>query len=1242
MKKDRVKYLVLIFGLLLLGVSYLYFETQSVSYEETSTDRLALKAKKINTKLDFEVKKIRADVHYILDEIDSPNIFKLSNHVYESSAPFYVLKNNELIYWSNQKIAFDSDVYSGDFLWKVISGKFGVYLLYKRNKTVNNDFFEVIYALPLYVKYQIENNYLKSHFNQDVFLNNEVEISTQPEKKWYNLTIDDRTFAISIKFLSTQKVAVDVPYSWLFLAVLGILLCVFFVISQSFRLYKKNQHVLSFLVLLVSLVSIRALMLYIEFPAKYISSDLFDPKYFAYSSIFPSIGDLVLNIATLVIIVFCFCVVFPKTVFYKRILDYPISFRIVVSLFLVILSYALVIAFYNALEGIYYNSQWDYDITKKISFTGFEYLYLLTFISFVILYFLLNRLILSFLFKINSTSHTKVWVLFFIGGIISIVVNEFTFQITTFILIINTIYILIVYFQGLFISFQRFRYGAYVYLIITSISCAAIGAVAVFKNSQYRELINKERFANQLIFHHDYQGEFLLGELSEEIEDDAFIKDIMTKPFSSKNLIFQKIKRSYISNYFDKYETNILIFDVNFSPYYRNQLPGNFYDLYTRYNKPEYKTEVNKLFFVNNYKEDNESKYFKFITLKKNNVRIGYLVLNLTLKKVNPNSVYPILLQNKKYISPVLKNTYNYAVYDGEQLLYSSGEVNYDEQIFKKTQEVFSKKELDFYFRKYHHYTFKGIHDKRVIVSSKDDRFKIYNTNFSFLFLTSIFFIFFVMLIITLIPSSRRTITNYSTKIHLYLNLAYLVPLIVVSITTLSIINSTYENDLEISFQSKAESIGANLINYLEQYEKNEISEEDFQSSIQRLTKYSESDINLFDVKGMLKMTTQPLIYEAKLVSKQLNPNAMVNIFETKHKMVLLDEMIGDFKFKSVYVSLILQDTGEMLGIMSIPFYNSKYELNDKKIAVFSSIMNIFTVAFILILILSYFASKNLTHPLRLISQKLKKTTLGGDNEKLEWNTRDEIGILVHEYNEMIEKLEDSRNALARKEKESAWKEMAQQVAHEIKNPLTPMKLKIQHLQRTIKTDDLTQEALKSLLQQVDTLSDIATSFSAFAKMPIPIIEEFNLTQLVHDTGELYRNREDVDIKIKIPVSPVMAFADKQLIGRIFTNLILNSIQAVPKDVKAEILIEMYVNEIKEAVLTFKDNGEGIPEDIQNKIFLPNFSTKFTGSGIGLALAKRGVEHSGGRIWFESELGKGTTFYIILPMYNKVLEENWD
>ncbi len=267
----------------------------------------------------------------------------------------------------------------------------------------------------------------------------------------------------------------------------------------------------------------------------------------------------------------------------------------------------------------------------------------------------------------------------------------------------------------------------------------------------------------------------------------------------------------------------------------------------------------------------------------------------------------------------------------------------------------------------------------------------------------------------------------------------------------------------------------------------------------------------------------------------------------------------------------------------------------------------------------------------------MKKTTLSGENEKLEWNTHDEIGVLVQEYNLMIEKLEDSKKALAQNEKESAWKEMAQQVAHEIKNPLTPMKLKIQHLQRILSTTDPSQEALASLLQQVDTLSDIATSFSTFAKMPLPIIEKFNLTQLVYDIGELYKNRNDVEVKLKIPVSPVEAYADQKMMGRVFTNLILNGIQAVPDDRKPIINIEMYVNEIQEAVLIFKDNGIGIPKEIQDKVFMPNFSTKFTGSGIGLALAKRGVEQAGGRIWFETTEGQGTTFYITLPMYKTQL-----
>lgn len=270
-----------------------------------------------------------------------------------------------------------------------------------------------------------------------------------------------------------------------------------------------------------------------------------------------------------------------------------------------------------------------------------------------------------------------------------------------------------------------------------------------------------------------------------------------------------------------------------------------------------------------------------------------------------------------------------------------------------------------------------------------------------------------------------------------------------------------------------------------------------------------------------------------------------------------------------------------------------------------------------------------------MISQTLKQTTLSGNNEKLDWPARDEIGILVQEYNDMIEKLGESRKALSRQEKESAWKEMAQQVAHEIKNPLTPMKLKIQHLQRVLNADSNAVESLQSLLQQVDTLNDIATSFSSFAKMPIAVIEKVDLLHVISDTVELYKDNKEVIIECSLPEGEeIYVNTDKSMMGRIFTNLILNGIQSVPNSRQACIHIKCYVTYKNEVMVAISDNGNGIPEEIKDKIFTPNFSTKFTGSGIGLTLAKRGIEQSKGNIWFDTSEGVGTTFYIVLPLLN--------
>ena len=297
--------------------------------------------------------------------------------------------------------------------------------------------------------------------------------------------------------------------------------------------------------------------------------------------------------------------------------------------------------------------------------------------------------------------------------------------------------------------------------------------------------------------------------------------------------------------------------------------------------------------------------------------------------------------------------------------------------------------------------------------------------------------------------------------------------------------------------------------------------------------------------------------------------------------------------------------------------------------------LNVFTGIFLLLVVLSFFASRDLTKPLSLVTSRLKRITLSGDNKPLDYKSDDEIGLLVGEYNKMLVKLEESRAALAASEKESAWREMAKQVAHEIKNPLTPMKLTLQHLQRVLANEESPAErSIRSLLTQVDTLSDIATSFSAFAKMPIPKSERFDVSMVLQETLILYKNDGSVRLDAIIDQGEFYINGDSKLMGRILTNLILNGIQSVEeKDPHINVVLEKTNQKSPKTIIIYiRDNGKGIDEETAKKLFIPNFTTKSTGSGIGLSVAKRGIEHAGGKIWFETEPYFGTTFFIELPL----------
>jgi two-component system nitrogen regulation sensor histidine kinase NtrY len=262
------------------------------------------------------------------------------------------------------------------------------------------------------------------------------------------------------------------------------------------------------------------------------------------------------------------------------------------------------------------------------------------------------------------------------------------------------------------------------------------------------------------------------------------------------------------------------------------------------------------------------------------------------------------------------------------------------------------------------------------------------------------------------------------------------------------------------------------------------------------------------------------------------------------------------------------------------------------------------------------------------------------ENAAIRWKRNDEIGELVQEYNKMVAKLNGSAAALAKSERESAWREMARQVAHEIKNPLTPMKLSLQYLQKAIDNNAgninaLSRSVATTLVEQIDHLSQIAGQFSQFANIGNPRSEIFDLNESLRMIIQLHSLEDHVALEWTPVNESVIINADKTHINRLFTNLIQNAMQAVPENKNAHIQINEILQHGK-ILVTIKDNGNGIPEVMRSKIFTPNFTTKSSGTGLGLAMCKGIVEQSKGNIWFETKEGEGTTFYIELPLVNEV------
>ena len=400
-----------------------------------------------------------------------------------------------------------------------------------------------------------------------------------------------------------------------------------------------------------------------------------------------------------------------------------------------------------------------------------------------------------------------------------------------------------------------------------------------------------------------------------------------------------------------------------------------------------------------------------------------------------------------------------------------------------------------------------------------------------------------------------------------------------------------------------------------------------FKENIFQIADVQNVNFNIYNLDGSLLNST--LIG----AENKINDLVLLKLKNSEELSIIQKTTINNVQYRSSY-SLILDNLSNPIWILNLPYYDddqlNSYELNSF-IAIFGKV---YFLILIIAIIFSYLISVYITKSLSEIGKKIKQTRLDKTNTKIQIKARSkEVNILVESYNKMVEMLNDSVKKLSKSNKEQAWREMAKQVAHEIKNPLTPMRLSIQSFQRNFDKNDSKfksrlDEFSKTLIQQIDTMSTIASAFSNFAEMPaqqgekINIIETTKLALKIFKENYIVFSSEFKDLQVRI---------DRTQMVRIITNLIKNALEACEliKEPKVQVIIE---KKKKEVLISVIDNGEGISKELKNKIFEPKFTTKTSGMGLGLGMVKNLVDSYDGRISVSSKIDIGTTFSITFPL----------
>jgi len=1126
----------------------------------------------------------------------------------------YLYKGKKLVYWTNSSISIpDGDWYNEPF---VHTGN--AYLVSKTKKVGNST---AVAAIVVKEEYSYENAFLHNRIHPSFGVQSNFKIMYDDRESENAIYSNDGKYLFTIGleedgFSNDKRRAV---YPILLLALLLLLLYA----QQGIKKNRLSNR--KFFTIAAIAIGVRVAM-QIFIPREFYNQiSIFQPQHFASSEVLPSLGD---TLATVLLVVYLIFVYFYK-VHLQRLDKYSMTKRTAVLLIWIVVLSAYYFGMHTLLMSLIHDSNFQFEICEFTNLNPYGALcYVILIMCFIGFLFLVGKASIQILKTYSFPLAMAIMVpVILLGSAIWLKTdNTPTNQLTC----VSFIVLVVMWF------YLRMRRQVNFVSIAMIIGLFA-GYMTTFVRieEQKRQDEECEVMAINLSQVQDPTAEIVLSDVISDIKSDSELTAILQQSDFDYDYLCRYLQNRYFTGYLNRYNFSLSICDShnNLSAYTAiNQ--QNCYTYYNRYLR-QYgtQTQIRGLFRIKDPRSETTYLFRVIVPVRHGSYVTLYFELSL---KINFESLgYPELLLDKPLITDKYKQHISYAKYQNDRLVLHSGKFPYafDKRVYGSHDGEFGH----FQYDNYDHVVYYKDDENSIIISTPTIR--TFNLLISFTFTFAFFVI--VITLLALLANSYTKLFDIRFTIKNKILSSIMIILFISSIAIVAgvvyyTINHYQQSQNDI-MTSKIQSI---LMEMEQRYSKisniKRIPSDELNDMLTSFANIFLTDINLYDNSGNLISTSRREIYSRKLTSEKMNATAYRELEINKKSRFIHKENIGQLEYYSAYVPFI-NAQNNLLAYINLPYFIKQADLREELTNVSVTVINIFVVIIIISILIAFYLSNRITKPLLIVQQRIHNIDIGKSNQRVEYEGDDEIAELVNEYNLMLDELSISTARLAKSEREGAWREMARQVAHEIKNPLTPMKLSMQLLERSLHNGDADfterfENTSRTMIEQIDSLSSIASEFSQFARMPEGHIEIVNLNERINQSVELFRDTTTTLISFNEPAGRVVNIvADNERMLQVFNNLIKNALQAIPKKRKGRVRISLRCFKGR-AIVEVEDNGIGISPETESKLFQPNFTTKTSGTGLGLAIVKNIVEEAGGAIWFYSKAGRGTSFFVSFPL----------